>query len=272
MKKLKWVIFVCLFFVQSLDAQDSLFIRMGKRISGSFTYVAPDGLGNVFAVTKTGQLRKYNSTMDSVGVYNDLKQLGRMHSIASFNALKTGVYFNQYKTILVLDRFLKEINRIDLRKAQLYQVNVVAQSFDNKWWVFDEQEAKLKKIGDHGKSEMETTDLRLLIGETISPVSMYDQQRSVYLYDPVKGLFIFDQLGAFKKKVALIGWKDIQPFGNGILGVRDGKMLVYSAEQLNVQEYFLPSDLKAAMKLCFTSEGGYALFSDDIVQFKWTLK
>jgi hypothetical protein len=272
MEMRNWISIVFILSFLQLEAQDSLFVTAGKKINGAFIYLAPDGLGNLFAVTKSGQLRKYNALLDSVGSYNELKQLGRLQSIASFNALKTGVFFSQYKTILVLDRFLREINRIDLRKTQLYQVNAVGQSFDNKWWVYDEQDAKLKKIGDNGKAEMETADLRLLTGENASPIYIFDHQRNVFVYDPEKGLFIFDQLGAFKKKLALIGWNDVQPFSTGILGVKDGKMLVYAMDKLDVQEYVLPSELKVALKIGFTNEGCFALYKDSIVKYTWALK
>ncbi len=272
MEMRKWISILFILSFMHVEAQDSLHVNAGKKIYGTFIYFSPDGLGNLFVVTKSGQLRKYNANMDSVGSYNELKQLGRLHSIASFNALKTGVFFSQYKTILVLDRFLREVNRIDLRKTQLYQVNAVGQSFDNKWWVFDEQDAKLKKIGDNGRAEMETADLRLLTGENISPTSIYDQQRNVFVYDPVKGLFIFDQLGAFKKKLALIGWNDLQPFGTGVIGVKAGKMLVYANEMFDAQEYMLPIELNGALKLGFTNEGCYALYKDCIVKYTWALK
>lgn len=268
----KWIIISCLFFSMMVHAQDSIHLRMQKKIVGSFSYMAPDGLDNVLVVTKSGQLIKYNASLDSIATYNVLKQLGRVHSIASFNALRTGVFFNQFKTILLLDRFLKEINRIDLRKAQLYQVNAVAQSFDNKWWVFDEQEAKLKKIGEDGRVDLETADMRVLVGESISPRLLFDQQRNVYAYDDAKGIYIFDEMGAFKKKLALIGWKDVQPFGNGFIGIRQGKLLVYVANKPDVTEYFLPAELAGAQMVGFTAEGCFALFSDGITKYTWQAK
>lgn len=268
----KWLAMISVFMCLELQAQDSIHVYLDKKISGVFTVISPDGLGNLLAVTKSGQLRKYNDAMDSVAVYNNLKQLGRLQTIASFNALRTGVYFGQFKTILVLDRFLREINRIDLRKMQLYQVSAVGQSYDNKWWVFDEQDAKLKKISDAAQIELETSDLRILLGENISPEVLFDQQRNIYVYDPSKGVYIFDQLGAFRKKVALLGWKDVQPFGNGFVGVHQGKLMVYANDKFDINSYQLPVELLTAKSLSFASDGCYALYADSIVKFKWNLK
>ncbi|MFM1968834.1 MAG: hypothetical protein RL152_211, partial [Bacteroidota bacterium] len=56
------------FLSTQLIAQDFSTLSLTKTIQGDFDYFMPDELGNVFALTKSGQLKKYNNNLDSMGV------------------------------------------------------------------------------------------------------------------------------------------------------------------------------------------------------------
>ena len=122
--------FIFLFYMYSLPvaAQVNNFTHLQKTIQGEFSYFMPDELGNVFALTPNGQLKKYNNNLDSMGVFNDVRRYGKLYSISLENPLRTVLYFKDYKTILVLDRLMQVVNKIDLRKAGIFQVKAVAQS------------------------------------------------------------------------------------------------------------------------------------------------
>ena len=98
------------------------------------------------------QIKKINDKGDSVAVANALKRFGDIYSMDVSNSLKIVVYYKDFTTIVVLDRFLKNINTIDLRKYGILQAQAVAVSYDNNYWVFDEVENKLKKIDDNGNT------------------------------------------------------------------------------------------------------------------------
>ena len=152
-----------------LTAQEMGIKSAGKTISGDFSYVMPDELGNIFALTTSGQLKKYNNNLDSMGVFNNVRRYGKLYSISLENPLRTTLYFKDYKTVLVLDRLMQVVNKIDLRKAGIFQVKAVAQSYDNLLWVFDEQDSKLKKINEDGQLVFTTADLRLVFSEADIP-------------------------------------------------------------------------------------------------------
>lgn len=68
----------------------------------------------------------------------------------------------------MLDRFLNVVNTIDLRKQNIFQAKAIGQSYDNKIWVYDEMENKLKKIDEDGKLLQETPDFRLIFNQSPS--------------------------------------------------------------------------------------------------------
>jgi len=268
----KSIIFSVIFFITTHAAvcQDYLQPKLIKKIDGSFSYFKRDESGNFFAITNAGQLKKYNANLDSMGVFNDIRSFGSVDYIASNNSLRTLLFSKQFRIILILDRLMQVVNKINLSKLQVFQVQAVTQSYDNNIWVFDEQESKLKKISETGKLIFESADLRLALSDVLQPVSIFDQSGFVYLYDPSKGLFIFDYYGALKNKIALIGWTNVQFVGNVFLGTKGNNLLIYTPGSINIKEMKIPEELAHAKSLQYSSQGCMALFEKGIHSYQWS--
>jgi hypothetical protein len=250
-------------------AQDLNVLTLTKTINGEFEYFMPDELGNLFGLTKNGQLKKYNNSLDSMGVFNNVRRYGKLFSISADNPLRTVLYFKEYRTILVLDRLMQVVNKIDLRKAGIFQVKAVAQSYDNLFWVYDEQESKLKKINEEGRLVFATADLRLVFSEAILPVNIFDAGGYVYIYDEKNGLFIFDYYGALKNRIALLDWKNVQPVGKQIVGIKANHLVTYTPGNIDTKEYPLPETLLGYDQIHFTASGCFVLKNGSIYKYDW---
>jgi hypothetical protein len=240
-----------------------------KYIKGSFIDFAPDILGNLYVLTSENQLKKYNVKGDSMGVFNDVKRYGTLSEIIALNPLRTILYYKNFRTVLVLDRLLNDVNKIDLRRLNIFQVKAVAPAYDNSIWVFDEQDSKLKKVGEDGRLLNETADLRLVLDEAPLPEKIFDQNGLVYLYDPQKGIFIFDYYGALKNKIALLGWRYLQVLGNNIVGMKDGKIMSYKTGTLEITESSVPDFVINAKDLHITPNGIYILDNEGVSFYKF---
>ena len=230
-----------------------------QLLNGSFRSFSVDETGHLYVITQDGRLKKYNPQGDSMGVFNDVRRYGRLTMVHTGNPLRTLLFYRDFRTVVVLDRFLQPMNVLDFRKNNLFQVKVVAPSYDNHLWIFDEQENKLKKIGDAGNVLMETADLRVALDLSPSPRDLIDQNGFVYLYDEVNGLYIFDYYGAFKGRIALIGWENIQISGSTISGTKGVQLLEYTLGTLELQEKQLPSFTATVHSVRRSSQGIYIL-------------
>jgi hypothetical protein len=220
-------------------------------------------------LTTENQLKKFNVKGDSMGVFNDVKRYGKLTEINASNPLRTILYYKDFRTVLVLDRLLNAVNTIDLRRLNIFQVKAVAPAYDNSIWVFDEQESKLKKVGEDGRLLNETSDLRLVLDEAPMPDRIFDQNGYVYLYDPLKGIFIFDYYGALKNRIALIGWQDLQVLGNNIVGIKDGKIMSYKTGTLEISENPVPDFVATSKDLHITPTGIYIMDNVGVSFFKF---
>lgn len=257
------------FFVVPMYAQELGGLTLTKTIKGDFAYFMPDELGNLFALTQSGQLKKYNTNLDSMGVFNEVRRYGNLYSISADNPLRTVLYFKGYKTILVLDRLMQVVNKIDLRKAGIFQINTVTQSYDNHFWVYDEQDSKLKKINEEGKLVFATADLRLVFSEPIVPSTIFDTGGFVYIYDEKNGLFIFDYYGALKNRIAFLGWKAVHAVGKQLVGLKDNILITYTPGNIDTKSYPLPDELKEHDQLYFTATGCFVLRGGTIFKYDW---
>ncbi len=262
--RLLCIIFVMIFF-HCASAQDSVIFRLAEERKGNWIDFQVDNLGNYYLLSKENRLKKINSRGDSVGAFNEVRRYGKLYSMDVTNPLKTLLYYRNYSTILVLDRFMNIVNTIDLRKQQIFQVRAIAQSYDNNIWVFDEQNNKLKKIAEDGTLLTETIDLRTIFDEVPSPEKIIDQEGYVYLYDPQKGVYVFDIYGSFKSKISYINLSDVTVIGKTFAGVEQGRLLLYTFGTLQERSVVLPQPQgKPIKKLVLTKGHLYILREDGV--------
>lgn len=223
--------------------------KLVKEIPGTYSNFYCDNLGNIFLLTTNNQLKKYNATFDSAGVFNDVRRYGDIFSADVNNPLKIAVYYKDFATIVVLDRFLNIRNTIDLRNTGIIQVGAVAQSYDNNYWIFDALENKLKKIDDNGKTLLQTPDFRLLFDEVIVPSAIIDEGGLLYMYSKNKGWLLFDYYGTYKKLVDMPGWGDVQA-RNKVLYGRDSLFLyAYDTNDFSADKITLDKNIQGVKKL-----------------------
>jgi hypothetical protein len=79
------------------------------------------------------------------------------------------------------------------------------------------------------------------------------------MYDPQKGMYVFDYYGALKVKLSLLNWTDVQVIGNNILGRKNGQLLQYTTGTLQLKETVLPEFLQKAENIFLAPQGVYVL-------------
>lgn len=237
---------------------DTVF-QFKKFIAGDFADFTIDNLGNLYLVSLTGQLKKIGPNGDSIAVFNNVRQYGKLYFIDVTNPLKVLLYFKDFGTIVVLDRFLNTRATLDLRKHNLFQVKAIGQSYDNNIWVFDELESKLKRVSEDGRVIDQSNDFRQLFDSTPSPQFIVDQNKQVFLYDSLKGVYLFDYYGTLKNRIRLTGWTDFTVIGDALYGRDENMLYKYEPGTLNLQQYPIPVNMRDARKLKITPGSLYLL-------------
>ena len=223
--------------------QDSIF-HFQSAIDHPIVNFTANNLGELYIINTGNQLKKLNEKGDSVGVFNQVTQYGKLSYVDALNPWKTILFYENFSTIVLLDKYLNVLTHINLRKQNIFGVKAVGSSYDNNIWVYDGQENKLKKINEEGKTLQETVDFRLLFDSVPSPEKLVDRDGFVYLYDPAKGIYVFDHYGSFKNRLLFLHWKDIAVIEKYIYGVDEDHLYRFGLGSLDLRQYPLPADFR----------------------------
>jgi hypothetical protein len=268
MKRATTIIFLLTLGLAAFPQPDTIF-RYNKTIKGDIVDFAVDNLDNIYLLNSKNQLKKLNANGDSVAIYNDVKRFGKATLIDVSNPLKVLLYYKNFGTIVVLDRFLNLKNIIDLRSHNIFQARAIGQSYDNKIWVYDEVENKLKKIDEDGKLLLETPDFRLLFDEALSPQSITDIDLNVYIYDSSKAIYVFDYYGALKNRILISHWQNFKVTGKYIFGSVADTLYRYEVESFRYDEWKMPIQIINSNAFSFSSSRLYALRKDSLEIFSF---
>lgn len=257
------LIFVVLFFIslQSFAAGDTAVqLQLTQTIAGNYSNFYTDNLQNIYLISSQGnQIKKLNSNGDSVAVFNNVTRYGKLYAMDVNNPLKILVYYKDFATVVLLDRFLATRATVDLRKLGITQAQAVALSYDGNIWLYDEGEGKIKKIDENGNVLITSADLRLVFDDALNPDKIIDNNSQLYLYDNKLGWLIFDYYTAFKKQLAFAGWKDVEAKDDRLIGRSDS--CFFYAMQNDIDDHVVQCNinLKDAIKTSWQQNKLYVL-------------
>lgn len=264
-KKYLFSLFVLgIFYASSVFAQDDSLFHLIKKINSPVSSFAVDNIGELYLITPDNQLKKYNEKGDSVGVFNQVTQYGKLAYVDAQNPWKTILYYENFSTIVLLDKYMNFVTAINLNKIGIYRVRAVTTSYDNNIWLFDEQDNTLKKIDDNGNLLSQTVDFRILFDSAPDPVKIIDRDGFVYLYDPEKGIYTFDYYGSFKSKLVFLHWNDMQVIGKTIYGFDDENLYKYIPPFPDFTTYKLPLELQNSTSIKFSIYKIYILKNNQL--------
>jgi hypothetical protein len=231
------LIFFCLIFSASLPAQDTLW-----QLDGVVDFQL-DPLGQLFIIDRSGRLMRQDAAADSTYVF-DNGLLGPISRLDATNPFGPLLYFADFNKVLLLDRTLNEVGRMDLRSSTVISVsNAIARNFDNRIWVFDEGDFRLKLLSNDGSVTKQSDDLRRRLDISESPERLLMTGRELYVYFPIKGLAVFSNFGQFLRwEKEFKGVENIF-FGPRAVSYHDDKELVRLAYDGRRQRSLLPPEL-----------------------------
>jgi hypothetical protein len=231
-----------------------------NTLNGVFSDFEIDNLGNLFLVGEQQQLIKRSPSLDSLAVYNDKRHFGKLYSIDVSNPLKVLLFFRDFGTIIILDRFLNVRTVLNLRTtAGILQASAITQSFDNNIWVYDELDNMVKKVDENGRVLTSSPDFRVIFDNPPIPQSLCDFNRFLYAYDSTAGLLVMDYFGAYRNKIAFTGWQNVHGLAKGIAATDANGLVYYEPGTLDTKTLPLPKEILGNKKIRVEGQKLYAL-------------
>lgn len=172
-----------------------------------------DFLKNIYTVTEDNKMVKYDSTGAVVATFSDNRYgaLSTADATSPFNIL---LFYKDFATIVTTDMRLTTKRLFRLSSLGINNVSAACMSYDNYIWVYDTDAARLKKINANYEVVQQSMDLRLLLGESITPDFLLERDGMIYMNVPAMGILVFDLQGTFYTSISNtdLGKDDLHQF------------------------------------------------------------
>ncbi len=218
-------------FNVSLNAQVDSIQEVYAQILGKAHFYTTDRLCNIYLIDNNYEMVKYTPDGKETYRYNN-NRLDRPSFIDATDPFNILVFYPDYQTIILLDRTMTHTATLNFSDFDFFNVNAVAFSSDNKLWVYDELNFRLKKIDRNGKLIQESDDLGLLLDADFKPNFIVEREQKVFVNDPEVGILVFDAFGQYVKRLDFKGLTDFQVSRN---------LLIFRDENEEVQIFHLNS-------------------------------
>lgn len=220
--------------------------------------ISKDRNGNLyFLATNNRTVLRVDSLGNPLGNFSPPAR-GRIASIDAWNPMKILLFYEDRQELLLLDRFLRPIGNTTLQDVNYTGTAKTASlASDDSFWLFDETNLTLSKLDLQLRKVTVETPLNLILDkERFNVKQLREYQNMVYLLD-ANGIFVFDNLGNYKRKLPIAGVTYINFLGNELYFVQDGELHLvdlYTSEKRTIP---LPKPYTTAL----VSKGQLYLFS-----------
>jgi hypothetical protein len=209
-----------------LSINNNPLIHPKKCITINFNFVEIDQAGNLYFI-KNDQLKKYNSKGELLKIYSN-KKLGNIFSIDVSNPLRILLFYKDQNQIVYLDSQLSQTTEaIDLLKHNLEQTDLICNSVNNGFWLFDRQNTELCRVDVSFNKIINTGNLNVLLSKKIIPNYIIEKDNFIFLNNPDEGILVFDIYGTFYKLIPIVGLTHFHVNSNKITYFKENFLLKF---------------------------------------------
>jgi DNA-dependent RNA polymerase auxiliary subunit epsilon len=231
--------------------------------------VCTDNLGQVFTANTSNDLVKYDKEFKVLATAN-YKSLGPIRNVDVSNPFEIYVFFKEQNKVLYFDNLLNVKGQTDLEEGGYFLLNTVARSFDNKLWIFDLNDLKLKKIRKDLSVELSSGNVREFAkNENFNPEYIAELNKQVVLFNKNSGLYLFDNFANFQRFVPLPSAEQVAVWQGRLYYLEKNKIYELEMEILKIQEIPIQGIDRKMEEFSLGNGVLYTQLSDTISMFHW---
>ncbi len=209
------------------------------------SYITSDNLENLFVVTPTNDIIKYDKDGKKTATAN-FKVLGHITSIDVTNPFEIYVFYRDQNKIIFLDNLLNLRGECDMESIGVSQIACIGRSADNQIWIFDVADLKLKKYSKDLKLMIESASFNTFnIGSVVYPTIIRDINSSILILDQNK-ILEFDIFANFSKIKLMDTLTGFQYINEKIVFLKKNRINMFNPLNFTMQELdiTLPANTK----------------------------
>jgi hypothetical protein len=239
-------------FAQQFSLVQSLAIGQPQAVS-------IDRLGQVYVSDQKNNLYKFSPQGQRLFTFSPAQQ-GRLAFVEAWNPVKTLLFYDDRQQIVLLDRFLTPITSLRLADLTDGLIRLATLAQDDQFWILNETELRLDKIDFRYPDSRLSTRLNQLLDPARHDFRLLrEYQNHLYLLDRNSGIYIFDNMGNYKKKLPIKGLAYLGFKGDEAYYLKNGQLVFLNLYTLQQRAFPLPA--AKAYQLVLVGDKTVHLFS-----------
>jgi hypothetical protein len=219
-----------------------------------------DRRGTLYLADKDNNLRQLTTAGQPLNTYSPA-QPGHVAVLEAWNQNSVLVFYDDRQQVLLLDRFLAPLSEVRLADYIDGTVRTATLAPDGLLWLLDESNLMLREFDPQALRLVQSTPLDLLIGRSRPDFRFLRQyQNNIYLVDRTSGVFVFDNLGNYRKKLPFTGLDFVTFRGDELAYLSGGQLHFFHLYNLTERTQPLPADLDATTVRQVLLSDQYAYF------------
>ncbi len=212
---------VCFILISSFQPSWNLLTQISIQAKD----IETDRVGNIYVVSNTNQLYKYDASGKLLSTLNYAYQ-GNITHIDASNPMELYLFYREMNAIVFLDNNLAYRGKLNLSDAGITQASAIARSYNNTIWVFDQGDLQLKNLNKEGNLIQASGNvLQFAQSKNLNPSLIIDNGSRVFVNDSTEGILVFDVFANYIKTIP-IKLKEEFKILNDELFYRNGNNLI----------------------------------------------
>jgi hypothetical protein len=179
---------------------DSLFLF--RTVSWNAQSIYTDSKNQIYILSKENDIIQINTLGEIVNQYSN-NYLGRPQFVYFQNPLQLLLFYPDFQTLVILDRSLNELKRVEINSYNIPRVNTIGYAPDKAIWYYDESSGRVKKINQSGITEVEVKIPAIHNGRDIMEIRTQDNE--ILFFNRSGEFTVMDAFGKIKFTKKLIG-------------------------------------------------------------------
>ncbi|AXT51243.1 hypothetical protein D1818_10545 [Aquimarina sp. BL5] len=227
----KALFFLILFgFVYSSPAQRNAIARDSISL-GADHFLGLDSFGAVYYTKGNIFYKKWNNQEWQFGDFI----LGQLTQVSILNPLKIVLFYESSNTIVLVDKYLSEIDRINFNTiAEFKSVSLVSPANDNSVWVFDNNTQQLELFNTISNKTLITTQ-----PITELPTKLHSNFNYCWILTS-ETLSQFNVYGSLLTRSGNDGYIDMRIINDDLLLLKEDGLYYHSTKTKEIEKINLP--------------------------------
>ncbi|TGE22082.1 hypothetical protein E5K00_17680 [Hymenobacter aquaticus] len=227
-----------------------------------------DRRGNLYLADAQNNVRQYGPDGQPLNTYSP-PQPGHTAQLEAWNTAKVLVFYDDRQEILLLDRFMAPLTQVRLPDLLDGMVRTATLAPDDRLWLLDESSLVLRQYDPTGQRIALNTPLDILIGRSKPDFRFMRQyQNNLYLVDRTSGIFVFDNLGNYRKKLPFPGLSAIGFRGDELYYLAGNTVRLFHLYNLTERTLPLPVTTTEIQQVLLGEQYAYILTAAGVGVYK----